>query len=186
VVPVLALAALALLAWRTRRDLPVLSTVDRRALVTLGLVAAALVLLGATLAALNAEIQQQAGPWGSGWRDTAVTAAAGAVLLVSAGHLLSRRTLLLVVLFCLAATVTAAANKRFADHAAATPRAMLADRVAQEMAAFDPTPEGNARRCALRDEFRARYAGADFSLRRFDQSLDVASRQLAGRPFCTR
>ena len=184
VVPVLALVALALLAWQAWRDLPLLSMVDRRALVTLGLAAAALVLLGATLAALNAEIQQHAGPWGSGWRDTAVTAAAGALLLVAAGQLLSRRTLLMVLILCLAATVTTAANKRFADHAAAAPRAMLADRIAQEMAAFDPSPEGDARRCALRDEFRAQYAGAEFSLRRFDQSLDVAARQLAGRPFC--
>ncbi|MEV6489224.1 hypothetical protein AB0M20_11435 [Actinoplanes sp. NPDC051633] len=185
VVPVLALIALGLLAWRTRRDIPYLSIVDRRRLMALGLAAGALVLLGATLAALNAEIQR-AQSWGLGWRDTAVTAAAGAILLAVAGHLLFRRTLGLVLILCLAATVTTAANKRFADRAAAAPRAILADRVAQEMAAFDPSPAGDARRCALRAEFRAEHADSAFSLRRFDQSLDVASRQLAGRPFCAR
>jgi Ni,Fe-hydrogenase III component G len=159
--------------------------VDRSGLVALGLAAGALVLLGATLAALNAEIQG-AESWGFGWRDTAVTAAAGAILLAVAGHLLSRRTLGLALILFLAATVTTAANKRFADRAAAAPRAMLADRVAQEMAAFDPSPAGDARRCALRAEFRAEHADSAFSLRRFDQSLDVASRQLAGRPFCAR
>jgi hypothetical protein len=52
------------------------------------------------------------------------------------------------------------------------------------MADFDRTPAGDARRCALRAEFHALYADSAFSLRRFDESLDVSSEQQAGVPFC--
>jgi hypothetical protein len=53
------------------------------------------------------------------------------------------------------------------------------------MAEFDRGSTGDLRRCALRAEFRILYADSAFSLRRFDQSLDVASRQIAGVPFCS-
>jgi hypothetical protein len=52
------------------------------------------------------------------------------------------------------------------------------------MADFDPSPAGNARRCALRTEFFAMYADAAFTLTRFDQSFDVAAHQMAGVSFC--
>ena len=187
VVPVVAALALGLLAWRAIRALPALSPVDRRDAMALAAVAAAAILLGATLAALNGVMQSHRGPWGLGWRDTAVTAAGGAVLLVALGCAAFRRThaAVLIVIFALVATVGAAANKRFADRFSAAPRAILADRIAQEMAAFDGSPAGDTRRCALRAEFRAEHAESAFSLTRFDQSLDVASRQLAGVPFCS-
>ena len=186
VVPVVAVLALGVLAWLAIRELPRMSRVDRRDALALAAVAASLILLGATLAALNAEIQNYRGPWGLGWRDTAVTAAAGAILLVAAGHAASRRTpaWVLIVVFALSATVGAAANKRFADRFSAAPRAILADRIAQEMAAFDASPAGDARRCTLRAEFRAEHADASFSLARFDESLDVAARELQDVPFC--
>jgi hypothetical protein len=106
-------------------------------------------------------------------------------LLVAIGHAMLRRRLVAVlVLGTLVATVSTAANKSYRDQLATREPARLADRIAQEMADFDRTPAGDARRCALRTEFRARYADSPFSLERFDQSLDVAANQQAAMPFC--
>jgi hypothetical protein len=80
--------------------------------------------------------------------------------------------------------VSTAANKSYRDQLAVREPALLANRIAGEMADFDRTPAGDARRCALRAEFRSRYADSAFSLQRFDESLDVASEQQAGMPFC--
>ena len=148
-------------------------------------------MLGATLAALNGDVQQivAAGRWGQGWRDSAVTMPAGALLLAAAGHLVRpRRALLagLVVLLAAGAAVSATANKRFRDTVAATPAARLDDRLAQAVTEFDPTPAGAARRCQLRAEFFALFQAAPFSLRRFDQAFDAAAGQRAGVPFCPR
>jgi hypothetical protein len=185
----LALIVLAALAVHAARDLRRLSPVDKRAAGALAVTAAALLLLGAALGALNADVQQiVAGHrWGQGWRDTAVTAAAGAVLLAAVLHgLARRRPVAVLLLFVLVATMSAAANKSYRDQLATREPARLANRVALEMADFDRTPAGDARRCALRAEFRTLYADSAFSLQRFDESLDVAARQQAGVDFCSR
>ncbi len=88
------------------------------------------------------------------------------------------------MLLALAATGSTAANKSYHDQLAPGQPAVLANRIAAEMADLDRTPAGDARRCALRAEFRARYARSPFSLKRFDESLDVAARQQAGVRFC--
>ncbi|HEX8927488.1 MAG TPA: hypothetical protein VGA45_01125, partial [Actinomycetota bacterium] len=90
----------------------------------------------------------------------------------------------LVVLLAAAGTVSATANKRFRDTAMAAPAAVLANRVAQEMADFDRSPAGAVRRCALRTEFAALYPGSAYTLARFDKALDTAARQRSGMPFC--
>jgi hypothetical protein len=189
VVPVVALLVLAGLAALAVRDLRRLSTVDRRSAAGLAGAAFVLMLLGATLAALNGDVQAivAAGHWGQGWRDTAVTAPAGALLLVALAHLIRARraaAITLIVAFVLVGTASAAANKRYADLAGDQEPALLANRVAQEMADFDPTGAGDFRRCRLRAEFRLMYADSEFNLTRFDQSLNAAARQLAGVPFC--
>ncbi|WP_203800513.1 hypothetical protein [Paractinoplanes tereljensis] len=190
VVLVAAALALGALAFSAIRDLRRLSVVDRPAGAVLLLVAATAVLLGATMGALNGEIQRVAtkGDWGMGWRDSAVTMPAGALLLAALGHLIrpGRRVLIatLILLFAASATVSATANKRFRDAVMASPAARLDDRIAQSMADFDPTPAGQARRCALRAEFFAMFADAPFSRYRFDQSFDVAAEQRAGVQFC--
>jgi hypothetical protein len=84
---------------------------------------------------------------------------------------------------------SAAANKDFRDSGAAGQYPYLHDRIAQEVADFDRTPAGDARRCALREAFRrtsiANHHGVNTpELERFDVSLDRATRHLAGRPFC--
>ncbi|MCA2215144.1 hypothetical protein [Jidongwangia harbinensis] len=191
--PVLALVVLAGLGWRAIRDLPRLSGVDRRQIAGVIVSAVALIVLGGTLGGLNADVQALVadGRWGQGWRDTAVTAAAGALLLTALGHAVLtgprfRRAgpAVLIVVLAASGVVTAAANKRYADRLGAGAPAQLANRVAGEMARFDRSAAGNARRCALRQEFRIRYADSAFSLRRFDESLDVAAQHLAGVRFC--
>ena len=183
------LRVLAVLGWLAVRDLPRLSTVDRRQASGFAAVAFALLVLGATLAALNGDVHAivAAGAWGRGWRDTAVTAVAGALLLVALGHLVRAwRTVgvALVVVLVLAGAASAAANKRYADRLDTSAPAVLANRVALEMAGFEHAA-GNLRRCGLRAEFRTMYADSAFSLNRFDQSLDVAARQMAGVAFCS-
>jgi hypothetical protein len=187
-VTVLALVVLAALAWRAVRDLPRLTPVGSREAYGLAGAAVVLLMLGATLGSLNADVQNLVAQhrWGQGWRDTAVTAAAGGIALTAALHGWSgpRRRAGLVVALALAATVSTAANKSYRDQLAPREPALLANRIAGEMADFDRTPAGNARRCALRAEFRTLYADSAFSRKRFDQSLDVAAEQQAGKPFC--
>jgi len=189
VVPLVALLALAALAAHAVRDLPRMSPVDRRAAAALTATAIGLLVLGAALGALNADVQQivAAHRWGQGWRDTATTAPAGALLIAAAAHLMPpRRWLLtgLIGVLALGGTVSAAAGKRFRDTVMNTPAARLDDRLAQAMTEFDPTPAGQARRCELRAEFFALFASAPFSLKRFDQAFDTAAEQRAGQPFC--
>ncbi|MBU2662149.1 hypothetical protein KOI35_01380 [Actinoplanes bogorensis] len=188
VVLIVAVIALGLLAWHAIRDLPRLSRVGRRGALAVVLTAGTLVVLGAAMGSLNVDVQQlvTGGRWGSGWRDSAVTTTAGALVLAGGLHLVRRKGLVLsaVVLFAVAASVSAAANKRQRDTAMATPAARLADRVAVEMADFDPGPGGAARRCALRAEFLKLYADSPFSVRRFDESLETAAQQRAGVAFC--
>ncbi|MEU4241643.1 hypothetical protein [Actinoplanes sp. NPDC026619] len=190
IVLVVAGAVLLALAVFALRDLGRMSVVDRPAGAALVLVAATAVLLGATMGALNGEIQRVAahGDWGMGWRDSAITMPAGALLLVALGHLIrpGRRALIagLVLLFAAGATVSATVNKSFRDAVMAAPAARLDNRLAQAMADFDPTPGGQARRCELRAEFFAMFADAPFSRYRFDQSFDVAAQQKAGVQFC--
>jgi hypothetical protein len=187
-VTVLALLVLGALAWRAVRDLPRLTPVGRREAYGLAAAAGVLLALGATMGSLNADVQNLVAQhrWGQGWRDTAVTAVAGGIALcaVLLGWSGPRRRACLVVVLALAATVSTAANKSYRDQLAVREPALLANRIAGEMADFDRTPAGDARRCALRAEFRTLYAASAFSLRRFDESLDVASGQQAGMPFC--
>ncbi|WP_250001764.1 hypothetical protein [Actinoplanes sp. M2I2] len=187
-----AVLVIGLVAGQAIRDLPRLSRVGRRPAVALAAPAGALVLLGAGMGSLNVDVQQlvATGRWGYGWRDSAVTTTAGALLLVALAHLVRPRGRLIiapvvaVLLFAATATVSATANKQQRDLAMSAPAARLADRVAVEMADFDPTPGGAGRRCALRAEFVELHADSPFSVRRFDESLEVASRQRADVAFC--
>ena len=188
-VTVLALVVLGWLAWRAYRDLRWLTPVGRRAAYGLAAAGLALLALGAALGSLNADVQALAARhwWGQGWRDTAVTGAAGALLLTATLHGLVRHRGLAaaVVLLALLAAGSTAANKSYHDRLATKEPALLANRIAGEMTDVDRGPAGDARRCALRAEFRALYPDSAFSLRRFDESLDVAARQRIGRPFCS-
>jgi hypothetical protein len=181
-----ALVLLGWLAWRAIGDLPQLTPVGRRPAMGVAVAALLLLVLGATLGALNADVQALR-TLGQGWRDTAVTAPAGALLIAALLHGLWRHRRWLagvLVVLALSATVTAVVNKSYRDRLATKEPALLANRIAEEMTDFDRSAAGDARRCALRTEFRTRYAASAFSLDRFDQSLDVAAEQQGGVPFC--
>jgi hypothetical protein len=116
-----------------------------------------------------------------------VTAPAGALLIAALLHAAGRHRRWLagvLIVLALAATASAVVNKSYRDQLAPREPALLANRIAEEMTDFDPSSAGNVRRCALRAEFRTLYAASAFSLKRFDQSLDVAAEQQAGVPFC--
>lgn len=194
--PVLVAALLVLgwLGWRAARQLPRLTAVDRRQALGLAVLALMLLTLGAALGGLNGEVQGivAKGRWGQGWRDTAITTAAGGLVVVAVLHALlgsARRWRWglsgLLVLLVLLGSVSAAANKSYRDTSGVTQAALLHNRIAVEMSTFDRTAAGDARRCALRQEFRSMYPDLDFSLMRFDQSLTIAAREIAGRPFCS-
>jgi hypothetical protein len=190
-----ALLVLGLLAWRTHRDMPRFSAVGGRAALGVAAVAAVLVVLGAGMAALNADVQAAVGrgEWGAGWRDTGATATAGALIVLAVLHVAlmpgNRRRWGVIVLLALLVAVgalSAAANKAYRDGRVGQPPDLLANRVAEEMANFDRTPAGDARRCALRQEFTALYPTSTDWQKRFDESLDDAAQQIAQVRFCTK
>jgi hypothetical protein len=194
VLPALALLALALLAWRASREVPRLATLDRRQSFGLAAVAGVALVLGAVLSALNSDLQVLArqGIWGQGWRESGLTGAAGGVLVASlvAGRCRSWAAATLVPLV-VAGTIGAAANKTVHDGSAGGSYPYLHDRIAQEIADFDRTPAGDARRCALRELFIktsiANHHGKvdQPELERIDVSLNRATQQLDGRRFCS-
>ena len=128
-----------------------------------------------------------AGTWGQGWRESGLTTVAGALLVLA---LWRRVTVVLLAVLVLAGTVSVAANKDFRDTSAGGQFPYLHNRIAQEVADFDRTPAGDVRRCALRAAFirtsTANHGGVlnEREVERFDVSLNRATRQLAGRPFC--
>ena len=191
VLPLLALVALAVLAWRTARRLPRPAGLDRRQALGLGGVALVLLVLAGSLAALNADVQAMAaaGLWGQGWRDSGLTTVAGSVLVLLVWR---RVTVVTLAVLVLAGAVGVAANKDFRDAGGGGRYPYLHDRIALEIADFDRTPAGDARRCALRAAFiqtsTANHHGVydQREVERFDVSLNRATRQLAGRRFCRR
>ncbi|GIF10468.1 hypothetical protein [Actinoplanes teichomyceticus] len=197
----LALLALLLLVRRFHADRPGCDAPDRRQCWALAATGLATLVPAAIMGALNAQVQQlaAAGWWGLGWRDSALTGPAGAMLTVAllTGLLArshrgarSHRAGMLagVLLLVVCAAVGAAANRDHRAAAGSGRSAYLHDRVAQEIADFDRSPAGNARRCALRAEFRAGLpaarGGDPVELRRFDRAVDAATARLAGRRFC--
>jgi hypothetical protein len=183
-IPLLALIALGALAWRTVAGLRRLPALDARQAYGIGAVALVLLVLGSSIAALNAAVQRFEP--GLGWRDSGLTTAAGSILLL----VFWRRYLVLALAgLVLAGAVSTAANKDFRDRASHGPWPYLHDRIAQEVADFDPTPAGDARRCVLRATFIQTSAHNNQGVnqrevRRFDVSLNRATVLLAGRPFC--
>ncbi|HEU5107667.1 MAG TPA: hypothetical protein VFT95_03740, partial [Micromonosporaceae bacterium] len=191
--PLLALIVLGLLARGALRDLPRLTPVARAGALGLAALAGVLLLLGASLAALNGDVQALAarGRLGQGWRDTGITALAGGLVvvgLVAAVLARARRRrgwyATVVVLLALCAVGSTAANQRFQQVTSRGARMMLANEIAGEMADFDRSPAGNLRRCELRREFVALHPDAPFSYRRFDVSLNLAAVEREGMPFC--
>jgi hypothetical protein len=177
----LAVLVLGLLAVRAFADRRRLTPVSPRSALALAVVGVTILLLGAALAALNAEVQAfaKAGLWGQGWRDSGLTTVGGSLLLLSV-----LRMRVLVFLLAGVAVVSAVANQSYHEDSGRGRYPYLHDRIAQEIADFDRTAAGNTRRCALRAQFIANGATADETAR-FDRSVDHATVKIAGKHFCT-
>ncbi len=192
-VSLFAVVALGALAWRAIRIAPRLRPVDTRAAAALAVVAGTLVLLAGLLAALNAQVQgfAAAGQWGVGWRDSALTAAGGALLLAAAGVTVAARAggvdrwvlAGAVALIALTAAGSTAANQRYLETTAADPESMLVNRIALTVVDFRTDPAADADRCAMRAQFLRMHPRPAYQ-RRFDESLELVSRTLHAAPFC--
>ncbi|AEV88174.1 hypothetical protein ACWT_7164 [Actinoplanes sp. SE50] len=194
--PALLLALLAMLplVWKLRRELPGHPAADRRQVLALAATALAVLVPAAAMGALNEQMQHlaAAGWWGLGWRDSALAGAGGALLTVAPIATLRqhRARLAAVLLLAVVAAAGASANRDYRAGTASEKPAFVHDRVAQEIVDFDRSAAGDARRCELRRQFRdslppGRRTGYPPELRRFDQAVDEATRELAGRRFCT-
>ena len=186
-VAVAAFVLLLLVALRIVRASASLAVLDRRQVVALAGVAASVIVLAAAMASLNVWVQEYAsfGRYGVGWRDSALTAAGGGVLVVALAGCARRRVGMVVLpLLVVAAAVSTAANAAYHDGAAAEALPFLHNRIAQEMADFDRTAAGDARRCQLRASFLSTTSAENEA--RIDKILDVAAGQVAGRRFCSR
>jgi hypothetical protein len=199
--PVLLVAMVAIVyvgvrAWRRLRT-P--SETEARAALSLGLVAAVLLILPAVLATLSALNQAAlADGWDarSGWRDTtyfvigaATLTLAVAVALLAAVRERSGRARqlmagLVVVVLVAGAVVTLGANKTYSYRIGDRDDSRLQARIALAVTYFDPTPAGNRARCALLEEF-AELRGVDpDQARRLQRGLDNASQARHQRDFC--
>jgi hypothetical protein len=193
--PVAVLIVLALLAVRSFRLLRVTARPMPRCGLALAGIAGVTLLLGALPAALSVAVRAAypaSALWQLGWRDSAITVPAGMLLIVTLGLAATRAGRpgagLVLAGLTLCATVSATANRAYADADARvlTPPVHLDNRIAQAMAAFEPGPAGNERRCALLDEALRANARNAFLQRRYATALDVGARALAGVPFCRR
>jgi hypothetical protein len=190
VIPVMALLLITALAVRTLKILPGTVRPDRRSLAGLAVLAVAVIASGALLATLSvavraamsgADLVQQ------GWRDSALTVPGGMLLAVALILLGGRRAAVAALAaLVLCGTVSATANRAYADAVATGRPAQLDNRIAAAMGSFERGPAGNARRCALLDEATHSYRGKPFLQERYAESLDVAANGLAGVPFCER
>lgn len=185
--PVVALAVLLVPAWLAARTLPRLPAPPGRHMLALAATGATIVVLGGVVAALNDWVQAQAalGRWGFGWREGALAAAGGGLLVAALLSMAAGRRrvagAVVVAVLALTAAGSAGANRAYRDASPVERFPYLHDRIAQELADFDPTPAGNARRCALRADFVVSSPGDG---PRIERILDLSARQLAGRRFC--
>ena len=187
--PVLTVAVLLVPGWFLLRALPAGSPLDRRQALALAGVAASGLLLSAAMASLTVWVQQQAaqGHHGIGWRDSALATVSGSTLALAVAAALpaGRRWAgpALVALVTTAA-VSTTANNAYRENSAAERFPYLHNRIAAELADFDPTADGDARRCTLRALFLSTTAAANEH--RIDQIFDAAADQVADRRFCSR
>ncbi|WP_157751983.1 hypothetical protein [Actinoplanes derwentensis] len=189
-VPVIVLVLLTVLAVRTGKALRSAPRPANRDLTGLAALAVVIAAAGALLAALSVAVRTAMSGrelWEQGWRDSALTVPGGMLLAVALLLMAGRHALLGVLAAAvLCGTVSATANRAFADTAGTVRAAQLDNRIAAAMGSFERGRAGNARRCALLDEALRANTGKPFLQHRYADSLDVASRTLAEVPFCDR
>ncbi|MEU4687835.1 hypothetical protein [Actinoplanes sp. NPDC023714] len=189
VVPVVVLAVIAVLGLRTLKVVARAERPGAGPLTGLAIAAVALLAFGAMPAALSVEVHDYFDMRAlvtQGWRDSAVTAPAGMLLVLVVMLKVTRRFYLPLLLASLVmcAAVTATANRAYADVAASWQSAQLDNRIALAVGGFERSPAGDGRRCALLTEALRNLDGEPARQRRLVESLDAAARALAGVPFC--
>ncbi|MEU8241709.1 hypothetical protein AB0C07_25955 [Actinoplanes missouriensis] len=190
VLPVAAFLVLTVLGVRTLKVLSAASRPGAGPLIGLAVAAAALLVSGALPAALSVEVHDYFDTRAlltQGWRDSAVTAPAGMLLLVVVALLVvrSRASVTLVLAgLVLCAGAGTAANRAYADVSAGWASSQLDNRIALAVGGFERGAAGNERRCELLGEALHNLDGEPARQRRLTESLDAAARALAGVPFC--
>ena len=169
-----------------------------RAAAGLGLAAACLIVLPGAMIAMSRLVQRDRWPIGYGWRDTVLVqigwaVAAVAVVLLAADLFAARSeairrigTAALAAIVCLGLAGTLLANVRLARADRGDPLAVVTNAIAAAAIDFDPSEEGNRRRCELIDAYteflpdpRRYNAGANVRA-----DLDSLMTERRGRPFC--
>lgn len=186
--PVVALMVLLVPAWWLLRAVPRLGLLDRRQALALAGVAAVALCLSAAVGSLNVWMQRYAvqGDHGLGWRDSALATVGGSTLVLAlVAALPGARRWAGAALATLAAVaaISTTANNAYRGSSSAERFPYLHNRIAAELASFDPTADGDARRCTLRAQFLSTTAAANEH--RIDQILDAAAHRVAGRRFCS-
>ncbi|MET0416294.1 MAG: hypothetical protein ABW022_09760 [Actinoplanes sp.] len=178
----IAVVAFALLAWRTVGELGRLPNLDRRQAAGLTAAGAVVLLLGATC-------------------RSGLTAAGGVTLLV--GLLAVRNSIPLhrwaMVGLALTAAGSAVVNQAYAGAVNREEYSLIQTAISREIAQFDASDAGDARRCALRDRFAELTRGSGYGplesqelpgtyspVARLDVSLDMATVQMYGQTYCRR
>ena len=169
----------------------------RRSAVSLGLLGVISALLPALLAGLSNMHQTWARfPIGKAWRETVLTQIgwsfmATAVLVAAFGvartRWASHATAVAVatgLLICVSLTLLANARLNRADRE--TPLHVVSNEIATATIHFDPTPEGNARRCSLIDDYTLFHGEPDkwLSGPNIHRELDALMIKRRGMPFC--
>jgi hypothetical protein len=197
---VVALLVLGLLGVHLLRDLRPLGGLERGPAVGLAVAGAAVLLAGAALGSVNPQGQEAAaaGRWGAGWRDSAMTAPGGALLVAGLLGLVTRAAVqrAAVAVAALLAAGSALANSAFTQYVNSRPQSLVTNAIAAEVAQFDDSAAGDARRCALRQRHAEVFAepytrfaagelpGTHSRLERLDVTVTMATGQMYGRRFC--
>jgi hypothetical protein len=184
----LALAGVAVAAWRSRSERRALT---RDELLALAAVGAVLLVLGAGLAAASEAVQSSvAEGWhvGSGWRETQLTVAGGSLLVTAALLALARDrpavlTLGMVGLVGLAAA-TQLANQALVGTQAPIAESAVHNQIAVAVTNFVDNEDGDAVRCRLLEDFVAIHPERDDWHARLERALDAATQARYARDFC--
>lgn len=152
-------------------------------------VGVALISSAAMLSALSETVQTANNPW-MGWREAPVLFAGWALVPGGIGapvlERLPRRIGPIALAVVAGLGVSAAVSATGFQHArdANDPRLGLADSIAVAVASFDSSPTGDARRCALLDQFAVLHLDRAYQTDRMRGAADDVAQQRYGVPFC--
>jgi hypothetical protein len=152
-------------------------------------IGAVLVAGAAMLSSLSTVIQESGNPYIS-WRESPAAFAGLALLLAGLAQLVISKTgwtrsvtAAVIVVASVGVALSFSSNVARQGREASDARNLLADRMAVEAASFDRSPEGDARRCLLLEEFEELHDDPS-QLERVQRGLDRTAQQRHGTDFC--